>query len=77
MNLNEKRVDDLALPMLQAIKANYVRGPVSRERAFEALNALAIATAFVIAGCQADGDAAMEFFLKALSQQSSIIPKES
>lgn len=48
--IDRPRVEGLAQPMLEAIRANYLRGPVSRDRVLEALNALALCAATVITG---------------------------
>lgn len=51
--------------MLLAIRANYQRGPVSRDRVYEALNALAYSAAVTIRG--ADPKEALEWFSDALN----------
>lgn len=56
---------------LRAVRENYKRGPVSRDRALEALNALAAATAIIILGTDGDNEA-KEFFLKALEQNIEV-----
>ena len=56
-----KIVNALMLPLL----ANFKQGPQSRERTLEALNALAIAAAFIIQGT-GDEEHAHMFFEKAL-----------
>jgi hypothetical protein len=66
--LDRQRVEELARPIFAAIKANYQRGPTSRDRALEALNALASAAATVIAGCDGPGGEAEAFFRDALRQ---------
>jgi hypothetical protein len=48
------------------IRENYMRGPVSRDRCFEALNALAASAALVIEGSDGPGGEAQEFFEQAL-----------
>lgn len=65
--MNEQRTEELTAEIALAIKKNYMRGPISRDRAFEALNALAAATSIVILGCDED-PAAKAFFLNALEQ---------
>jgi hypothetical protein len=62
--LDRERIEALALQLLIPIRDNYDQGPVSRDRCFEALNALAFCAAHVIAGCQGDA-LALEFFMKA------------
>ena len=49
--LDRKRIYDLVGIFMEAIRDNYVKGPVSRGRAYEALNALAATAAVVIKGC--------------------------
>ena len=68
--LDRKRIEDLTTEILLPIRANYMRGPVSRDRAYEALNALAAAAGVVIRGCDsgAQGEA-HEWFEKALGTQ--------
>jgi hypothetical protein len=66
--LDRERIEGLLEPILIAIRDNYQRGPVSRDRCFEALNALATATAIVIHGSDGPGGEAAEFFGKALAQ---------
>lgn len=44
------RVEKMASEMMQVIAANYRAGPSSRDRLWEALNALSFAAATVIAG---------------------------
>lgn len=63
--IEEKPTVDLAIEILQAVRSHYGRRPRGRAAVFEALNALAGATAEIIAGC--DGDA-QEFFEEALDQ---------
>lgn len=75
--LDRERIEALSTDLLHAIRANYYRGPVSRDRAFEALNALAVAVAVVLNGCDsagADGEA-RAFFEKALEQQIESGPR--
>jgi hypothetical protein len=48
--LDGERIAQLAHPMMELIRANYLRGPLSRDRVFEALNALAFCAAVAIAG---------------------------
>jgi hypothetical protein len=65
--LDQERVERLTVVILAALKENYQKGPISRDRVFEALNALAASVSMVIAGCD-DGGEAMSFFVRALSQ---------
>ena len=63
--LDEKRIDELAKQMLILIHEHYVRGPISRDRVYEALNALAFCTAVTVRG--ADPDEALAWFSDALN----------
>lgn len=63
--LDRDRIDRLTGQILMAIHENYIQGPVSRDRVYEALNALAFSAAWVIRGA-GDPDA-LEFFSKALN----------
>jgi hypothetical protein len=63
--LDRDRIERLAGEILIAIRANYVKGPISRDRVYEALNALAFSAANVING--AHDPEALEFFSKALN----------
>jgi len=55
------------------VNNNFKRGPVSRDRVYEALNALAITAAIVIKGCgdAPANDEAHKWFELALGQQLS------
>jgi hypothetical protein len=59
------------MAVLKPIHENYYRGPVSRDRVYEALNALALAVATVVQGAQPEE--AHDFFMRAYSMQSSDI----
>jgi hypothetical protein len=63
--LDEERIEALVATLLMAIRENYLRGPVSRDRVYEALNALAFTVAVTVRG--ADKDEALEWFSKALN----------
>jgi hypothetical protein len=63
--LDEERIEELARQMLILIRANYVKGPISRDRVYEALNALAFCTAVTIGG--SDRHDALEWFSNALN----------
>jgi hypothetical protein len=63
--LDQERVERLVKPILLAIRQNYVDGPVSRHRVYEALNALAFCAAWTIRG--AGDPEALDFFSKALN----------
>jgi hypothetical protein len=61
---DEARVEELALSLLLVIRENYRKGPPSRDRVLEGLNALAFCAAHVIKGCGRD-PAATDFFKQA------------
>lgn len=70
--LDQKRIEDLSVALLEDIRANYRLGPVSRDRVYEALNALAFATATVLQGAQSTGvdvDELCNFWQRALRMQ--------
>jgi hypothetical protein len=67
--LDRERIESLMVAILMPIRDNYKSGPVSRDRCFEALNALAGAAALVIHGSGGPGGEAEDFFRKALTQQ--------
>jgi hypothetical protein len=69
--LDRERVSRLAENILHVIKANYEAGPIHRTRVLESLNALAIASAAILQGCN-DIDAD-DFFLRALFRQKKAI----
>jgi hypothetical protein len=60
------RTGRLARMILLPIRENYLRGPASRDRAYEALNALAATAGTVLAGCD---ETAETWFQTALAQQ--------
>ena len=63
--LDQERIEELARQMLILIRQNYIKGPVSRDRVYEALNALAFCTAVTVRG--ADRDEALKWFSDALN----------
>jgi hypothetical protein len=67
--LSDKRIIELSAEFMEAIRENYIRGPVSRARAYEALNALAATAAIVIMGCDGAQGEAHEWFERALGQE--------
>ena len=67
--LDQKRITALTGEILAPIRANYLAGPISPDRAFEALNALAVAASVVIKGCDGAGGNAHDFFTLALDNQ--------
>jgi hypothetical protein len=66
--LDEERITNLAEKILISLRANYQAGPVSRDRVFEALNALAFAAAVVLIGTGDETGEGIEFFQKALDK---------
>jgi hypothetical protein len=60
--LDKERIEGILELILIAIRDNYQRGPVSRDRCFESLNALAAAVVMVIHGADGPGGEAQEFF---------------
>jgi hypothetical protein len=68
-SLDARRIEKLATEILLCVRVNYCRGSVSRDRCFEALNALAFCVADVVQGCDGQGGEAHEFFVKALNMQ--------
>jgi hypothetical protein len=79
MNVNEDlaeldrdRIEEITTSILLVIRENYVRGPTSRDRCFEALNALAASAALVIEGSDGPGGEAQKFFEQALRQHGVV-----
>jgi hypothetical protein len=66
--LDQDRIKEIMKSILLVIRENYMRGPVSRDRCFEALNALAASAAVVIHGADGPVGEARAFFDKALEQ---------
>ena len=66
--LDRDRIEKITKSILLVIRENYVRGPISRDRCFEALNALATSAAVVIQGSDGPVGEARAFFDKALEQ---------
>jgi hypothetical protein len=64
--LDRDRIERLTSQILIAIRENYMLGPVSRDRVYEALNALASSAAWVIRG--AGDPEALEWFSKSLNK---------
>ena len=72
--LDRQRIEALLAAILEPIKDNYQAGPMSPDRVYEALNALAAAAALVIRGAESSRPGAWdkvpeEFFRQALDQQ--------
>jgi hypothetical protein len=63
--LDHERIEALAETLLMAIHGNFLRGPISRDRVYESLNALAFAVAVVVRG--SDKEEALEWFSEALN----------
>ena len=63
--LDRERIEELTTQILFLLRLNYARGPVSRERVYEALNALAFCTAVTVRGT--DPDEALDWFSDALN----------
>jgi hypothetical protein len=70
--LDRARIEEMTTSILLVIRDNYTRGPVSRDRCFEALNALAASAALVIEGSDGPGGKAQKFFEQALRQHGVI-----
>lgn len=69
LDLDPDRVEAMVAVIVQAAHHNYAQGPISRDRVYEALNAIAIATAITLHGV-GDRDARREanaWFQKALT----------
>jgi hypothetical protein len=69
MKLDVDRVQKLIRKLLEPVKRDMEKGPVNRERVFEALNALAVVTACVLNATGEDSvdETAGEFFRAALN----------
>lgn len=67
--LDEERIQALVVEILEPIRDNYERGPISRDRCYEALNALAAAAVLVIKGAGPGEAEARAWFDQALRQQ--------
>ncbi len=67
--MDRARTEALGLAIMIPVRDNFQRGPASRDRAYEALNALAVGAAYVIAGAGDNADEALAWFQLALSQQ--------
>ena len=63
--LDRERIEELTTQILILLRQNYVRGPISRDRVYEALNALAYCTAVTVRGT--DPDEALAWFSDALN----------
>jgi hypothetical protein len=69
--LDHDAVRQLALELMQCVRAHYHRRPVSRSTAQEVLNAAAIVVSLVLGAARTCGDeaGAREFFELALEEQ--------
>src|SRR4029077_10150950 len=74
--LDRARIEEITKSILLVIRDNYLRGPESRKRCFEALNALAASAALVIEGSDGPGGKAQKFFEQALRQHGIIAAVE-
>jgi hypothetical protein len=74
--LDRERIESLMASILIPIRENYRKGPVSRDRCFEALNALAAGAALVIEGSDGPGGEARAFFEKAIINHIGEAPPE-
>jgi hypothetical protein len=63
--LDRDRIERLMGQILLPIRENYIKGPIHKDRVYEALNALAVATAVTLAGT--GDEEAYTFFTKALN----------
>jgi predicted secreted protein len=74
--LDHDRIEALTCNLLEHIRDNYRLGPISRNRVYEALNALAFCVATVVQGSEgkANGEA-RDFFNRALSMQLADLEK--
>jgi hypothetical protein len=63
--LDPERVSEILRPIMEAVRTNYLHGPISRDRVFESLNALAMAVSLIVEGC--DDPDALKFFSDALN----------
>jgi hypothetical protein len=67
--LDRDRIEALSVALLEHIRANYKAGPISRDRVYEALNALAFCVATVLQGADGANSEAYDFFNRALAMQ--------
>jgi hypothetical protein len=69
LTLDRGRIEKLSVDLMEHIRENYWKGPISRDRVYEALNALAFCKAVVVQGT-GDPKEAQSFFDRALAMQS-------
>jgi hypothetical protein len=67
--LDRDRIEELSVEVMRPIQRNYRIGPISRDRVYEALNALAFAAATVVEGCDRAHSEAHDFFMRAYEMQ--------
>jgi hypothetical protein len=67
--LDRNRIEALSCDLLEHIRANYKAGPISRDRVYEALNALAFCVATVVEGSDGAQGEAHDFFRRAYAMQ--------
>ena len=67
--LDRNRIEALSVALLEHIRANYKAGPISRDRVYEALNALAFCVATVVEGSDGVHGEAHDFFMRAYAMQ--------
>lgn len=70
-SLDRERIEWMCVHLLSTVRANYLTGPISRDRVYENLNALAWCAARVILGSDGRGGEAEKFFQLALAKQLS------
>lgn len=66
--LDRDRIEALSCALLEHIRKNYMQGPISRDRVYEALNALAFCVGTVVSGTR-HPEEAKDFFDRALNMQ--------
>ena len=64
-----RKREQLASAFMRAIREHYLRGPISHDQAYKALNALASYAAIITLGCDGPRGEAHEWFLQAFKQQ--------
>jgi hypothetical protein len=67
--LDRDRIEELSVEVMRPIQRNYRIGPMSRDRVYEALNALAFAVASVVEGCDRVHNEAHDFFMLVYTKQ--------
>lgn len=75
-HLDRERVTALSKAIMLPIRANYLKGPLSQARTFEALNALASTLAITLLGADGLDGAARKFFNFALEQEYKGLERE-